>query len=246
MKHLVWVSVVIVVGLAFASSLIATPNEWTTIAEFQTSLVGRTPNQRHNALLASIKLNGAVIQPGETLSFCKRVGTWSRDQGYRRAPVSYNGQLIDSWGGGVCQTSTTLYNASLLSGLTIVERWPHRYCPSYVSPGRDAAVAYDSVDLKIKNPYDFPISLVARIDSDRIVVRFIAQHQKPETPIVYSHILSTEMPTTIRSELGHSGKIRNGGKVGFQVATLRQWENRKQQVSLDHYPAMNRVVEYRD
>src|SRR5207302_1442552 len=81
----------------------------------------RTKAQKRNAILALKKLDGAVIAPGETFSFNTRVGTWSRDQGYRRAPVSYNGTLIASWGGGVCQTSTTLYNAALLAGMKIID-----------------------------------------------------------------------------------------------------------------------------
>ena len=77
--------------------------------------------------------SAAIVLPGQVFSFNKTVGSWTADRGYVRAPVSYDGELIKSWGGGVCQTSTTIYNAALMAGLEILERhhhhWPARYAP---------------------------------------------------------------------------------------------------------------------
>src|SRR4029079_1760520 len=145
--------------------------------------------------LALSRLNGTVVKPGETFSFNKIVGTFSRDQGYRKAPVSYNGQLVDSWGGGVCQTSTTLYNTALLGGMTIVERNRHRFCPSYVPPGRDAAVAFNTIDLKFRNPYDFPVRIQAVDRRDRLEVEILATHPLKDVPQVVSQVAQIHAPT---------------------------------------------------
>ena len=81
------------------------------MAGFATSLQERTASQQHNARRAAASINGQVIQPGGEFSFNKTVKSWSMDRGYVKAPVSYDGDLIREYGGGVCQTSTTLYNA---------------------------------------------------------------------------------------------------------------------------------------
>src|SRR2546423_11256825 len=100
---------VIAVGAVGALVFLIGKPEEVVISRYATSLDGRTRSQRHNADLALSRLNGVVIQPGQIFSFNSVVGTFSRDQGYRKAPVSYNGQLVSSWGGGVCHTSQTVY-----------------------------------------------------------------------------------------------------------------------------------------
>lgn len=232
------------IGLAAAggASLIATkPSGESCIGKFTTSLDGRTPNQRHNARLALRSLNGAVIEPGETFSFCNQVGTWTRDTGYRKAPVSYNGQLVDSWGGGVCQTSTTLYNAALVGGLEIVERSKHRFWPSYAPPGRDAAVAFQSIDLKVKNSYDFPITVRGQIVGDRLEVGLYGRGSAVPCTVI-SEVHEKIEPSTYRIP-GKYSRVRNTGKSGFEVTTMRRFKDRTEVLSRDTYPPMNRVEE---
>ena len=242
----------LVVGLAttissvgLLSTVIAKPNE-VVIARYATSLDGRNRSQRHNADLALSRLDGTVIKPGEMFSFNGRVGTFSRDQGYRKAPVSYNGQLVDSWGGGVCQTSTTLYNAALLSGMTIVERNRHRFCPSYVAPGRDAAVAFNTIDLKFRNPYDFPVRILAMDRLDRVEIAILGPHPLKDQPQVVSQVAQVHEPTSfLVGEHDTYGRLRNSGKPGYEVNVFRFVGNRQELISSDNYPAMNRIVEMR-
>lgn len=214
------------------------------IGSFATPLAGRTMSQRHNSRLALDKINNAVIQPGQTFSFNKRVGTFSQDAGYRKAPVSYNGTLIDDWGGGVCQTSTTLYNAALLAGLTIEERHRHQFQPSYVPPGRDAAVAFSHIDLKIKNPYTFPVRVEAALEANMLRIKLVGSEPLSAKPQVYSDILSERDPWTLHVK-GESGRnrVRNSGKQGWEVAVYRKTGNRTELISKDTYPAMHRVYE---
>lgn len=217
------------------------PAKDSVIAGFQTTLVGRTANQRHNAELAVRALNGAIIGPGETFSFNKRVGTFSRDQGYRRAPVSYNGTLIQSWGGGVCQTSTTLYNAALLGGLDIIERNRHRFAPGYVAPGRDAAVAFNSIDLKLRNPGKTSLLIQANIADNQLRVSLIGE-TRPASEVV-TEIRRAEAASPMHVSTGRGQGVRNLGKAGFEVATFRVHKGRRELISVDHYPSMAKISE---
>lgn len=214
------------------------------LATYSTPLEGRMRSQRHNAELCLDRLDGREIGPHEVFSFNRSVGTWSRDRGYRKAPVSYNGQLVNSWGGGVCQTSTTLYNAALLGGLEIVERHRHRFAPGYVPPGRDAAVAFDRIDLRFANPYPFPIRLRGAVENGRLVIRILGQGT-PRASTVTTEVRQTRQPLVMTIAGGRTGRVRNSGKSGYEVLVWRTMDGRRQLVSVDDYPAMNRIVEYR-
>lgn len=213
------------------------------VAEYSTPVAGREADQRHNAWLALREIRGTVIPPGGVFSFNQTVGSWSRDKGYRRAPVSFNGSLIDAWGGGVCQTSTTLYNAALLGGLEVLERHPHHFAPSYVAPGRDAAVAYPAIDLRVRNPYPVPLIIEGEIENDRLVVRFTGRLAAPKGIAVQTVTLSRTQPKHLEIGVGPSGRVRSPGKPGWQVETLRIWPGRRELVSRDSYPVMHRVLE---
>lgn len=232
------------VATAGFAALMAVPGE-VTISAYSTSLAERSNSQKHNARQALHQLIGAKIGPGEEFSFNKRVGTFSKDAGYRKAPVSYNGQLIDDWGGGVCQTSTTLYNAALLSGMEILERNHHRFQPSYVPPGRDAAVAFSNIDLRFKNPYPYAVRIEGEASGDRLVVRIVGP-KREQVPEIISKVTDLRDPVTyqVGDDQGRR-RVRNTGKEGFEVTVFRITGSHKEEISHDEYPAMNRVVEIR-
>jgi hypothetical protein len=143
------------------------------MATFRTSLVGRTEGQKLNAAKAARAVNGAVIPAGSTFSFNQRVGSWTRERGFVRAPVSLGGVLVPSWGGGVCQVSTTLYVAAILAGLEVLERHHHAVAPSYVPKGMDAAVAYGVADLRLRNPFPFPVQIRFEFGENQLTCRVI-------------------------------------------------------------------------
>lgn len=131
-----------------------------TLSSFHTTFStggGRGENIR----ISTESVNGVVLLPGETISFNTITGPRSKANGYKTATVIVNGKYTDGIGGGVCQTSSTLFNAALLANLEIVERHNHGLRSSYVPAGRDATVADGYLDLKIKNPYDHPIKIQA-------------------------------------------------------------------------------------
>ncbi|MHB9133678.1 MAG: VanW family protein [Armatimonadota bacterium] len=220
------------------------------MGNYCTSLQGRTRGQRMNATRAAKALDGVVIEAGHEFSFNKTVGSWSPDRGYVLAPVSYDGELVVDWGGGVCQTSTTLYNAALIAGLQVVERHRHSWAPHYVPPGRDAAVAQRTVDLRLRNPYPTPVRLRVIADDSRIGFEIIGRQSGPVAE-VQSAVLSSLPPGDIikidnRLPAGQR-RIINHGQPGVRVSVYRTFTQgarvgTRELVSQDGYPAMNRVV----
>ena len=116
-----------------------------------------------NLQLAASKINGTVLMPGETFSYNQVVGERTIAAGYKEAPIYVEGQVVDGLGGGICQITSTLYNAVLYANLEIVERSNHQFVPSYVTTSRDATVVYGSIDFKFKNNRDYPIKLVCSV-----------------------------------------------------------------------------------
>lgn len=245
MKALLWVGL-LVLTVGAGTFLAAQPAGEPCLGRYATDLTARTRNQRHNAVLSAQFLDGTTVGPGEVLSFNEAVGSWSRDVGYRKAPVSYNGQLIPSWGGGVCQTSTTLYNAGLLAGLEVVERSPHRFATGYCPPGRDSAVAFHGIDLKLRNPYAFPIRFEAKPEGSQLWVRIYGLEPLKERPQILTVVRDVSRPMTFAvNDGGSRARVRNTGKAGYEVATYRVMGGKKKLLSVDTYPVVHRIVEYR-
>ena len=128
----------------------------------------RAEDRTFNLRLAASRLDGYVVLPGEEFSFNAVVGPRDEANGYRVAKVIARGELVDGIGGGTCQISGTLHTAALFAGLEIRERHPHTRPSSYIKLGFDAAVAYPSFDLRLGNPYDFPIVLRERVEAGRV------------------------------------------------------------------------------
>lgn len=112
------------------------------------------------------KLNGLVVAPGEEISVHDVTAPYDKEHGYVAAGSYENGQVVETYGGGICQVSTTLYNALLYAELEITERFPHSMMVAYIDPSRDAAIAGDVKDLKFKNNYKTPIYIEGTIDGD--------------------------------------------------------------------------------
>lgn len=121
-----------------------------------------TTNSAFNIKRAAQLIGEQVLEPGGTLGFNGLTGPADGSMGYKISTVLSGGQYIPGWGGGVCQTSTTLYNAALLAGLSIVERHNHSLKSAYVDYGRDATVASPYLDLVLRNPYDVPVKVMSQ------------------------------------------------------------------------------------
>lgn len=133
------------------------------LSEFSTKYAASNKNRTTNLILASKKINGTVLMPGETFSYNKVVGARTIEAGYKEAPIYVSGRVEDGIGGGICQITTTLYNAVLYANLDIVERSNHQFVPSYAGPSRDATVVYGAIDFKFKNNRDYPIKITCSV-----------------------------------------------------------------------------------
>lgn len=240
-----------VLGLGALAGICATAGSDAELGAYATSLAGRSEAQRHNARRAAEAIDGATVAPGDVLSFNALAGPWTTDTGYVKAPVSFEGELVDAYGGGVCQTSTTLYNAALLAGLQIVERHRHNWPPGYVAPGRDAAVACGELDLRLRNPTDQTLTIRAACAGDALLVRIVGQHRsecdariertvhqviEPATIVRYS----TRLPEGAR-------RTEVGGRPGYSVTTRRVFTRdgelvRRELVSYDRYECVNGLL----
>ncbi len=133
------------------------------LSTFSTNYSTRDTDRTTNLRLAANKINGTVLMPGETFSYNQVVGARTIAAGYKEAPIYVSGEVVDGLGGGICQITSTLYNAVIYANLEIVERSNHQFVPSYVSASRDATVVYGSIDFKFKNNRDYPIKLVCSV-----------------------------------------------------------------------------------
>lgn len=124
---------------------------------------GRAWGRARNIKLAALSIDGQVIPPGGVLSYNEVLGARTYERGFMPAPEIASGEIVEGIGGGVCQVATSVHAVALLGGLEILEHYPHSRKLGYAAPGLDAAVVYGRKDLRIRNPYDFPLRLRATV-----------------------------------------------------------------------------------
>jgi vancomycin resistance protein YoaR len=132
------------------------------IGQYVTYFNSSNQERSHNIDLATNAINNHVVFPGETFSFNQTVGQRTKEKGYLPAPIIVKGELAEGIGGGICQVSSTLFNAADRSGLEIVKRFSHSKRVPYVPPGRDATVSWYGPDFSFKNQYNQPVLIRAK------------------------------------------------------------------------------------
>lgn len=132
-----------------------------TLSAYSTKYNAGDVSRSENIALATKHINGVVLAPDEVFSYNDVVGERTENRGYKNAKVFMNGETVDGIGGGICQVSTTLYNAALYANLEMVERVNHQLPVSYVPLGQDATVFFGSIDFKFKNNTNYPIKILA-------------------------------------------------------------------------------------
>ena len=156
------------------SNLIVVTKKETEIAEFTTKIFNKDSERQNNIGIACRTLSTKEIQPGEVFSFCETVGKATTDKGYQKADIYVEGKKEQGLGGGMCQVSTTLYNAVLqVPELEVIEKHEHSGKVPYVQEGKDAAIAYGSYDFKFKNNSDNVIKIVMENTQDNITAKLI-------------------------------------------------------------------------
>ena len=195
-------------------------------------------NRATNLEIAANKINGTVLAPGEIFSFNKVVGERTSKNGFKEAVLYSDGELDYGIGGGICQISSNLYYAVLLANLEIVERKNHSMTVNYLPIGCDATVSYGSVDFKFKNSRNYPIKIVATVNSGLITISIygvqeanecsvdivVETTQKDDFETVYERTTSIPAGTEV---------IKQTGKYGYKCSTYRVLYQNGQQISKD-------------
>ncbi len=186
----------------------AFPNE---LGKFYTKFDVGNASRTNNIKLATNKINGVIVLPGETFSYNKTVGKRTIDNGFREAGAYVNGQVVQEVGGGICQVSSTLYNAVLYANLEVVERHNHTFESSYVAASRDATVSWGGPDFKFKNNRTYPVRIVASSNNgtETVSIYGIKEDDDYEV-IIQSRKLST---ITRKTEYVDDSSLAKGEEV---------------------------------
>lgn len=150
------------------------PAEKQVYGSYKTSFNPGERNRTINLKLAAAAINGQVIQPGKTFSFNKTVGPRTKERGYLEATIFVGGKKEQGLGGGICQVSSTLYNAVLASKLKIVERHTHSLPVTYVPTGKDATVSYGYLDFRFQNNKTYPVKIQAVVKKNTLEIAFVS------------------------------------------------------------------------
>lgn len=181
------------------------------LSEFSTNYAASNRNRTTNLILAANKINGTVVMPGETFSYNKVVGARTIAAGYKEAPIYVQGQVVDGLGGGICQITSTLYNAAVYANLEITQRTNHQFVPSYVTASRDATVVYGSLDFQFKNNRNYPIKLVCSVSGGIANFKVFGLKQEDDCEVEISSYETGRTSTAIYSEaykiLKKDGKV---------------------------------------
>ena len=166
------------------------------LGSYSTSYATSISARKTNVQVAASRINGTVVYPGKTFSTIKVIKDRTVENGYAVAAEYSSGKVVDGVGGGVCQVSTTLYNAVINAELEIVERAPHSMVVAYVDVARDAAIAGDYKDFKFKNNTDVPIYIAAVADGSTLSFRIYGEETRASNRTLKfeSKVLETIQP----------------------------------------------------
>ena len=230
-------------------------NNFGLIATYTTSTT-KNNNRNTNILLSAQAINGMTVLPGEIFSFNAATGERTAAKGYKEAAAISGGQSRDEIGGGVCQTSSTLFNAVARADLEIVDRNPHAWPSSYVEKGFDATVNWPGLDFKFKNNTDWPIFLVAGYENRKVTVSVYGMGLGKDTRIDLESetVRTSPQPEGVNYVVntalapGESKKTVTGRK-GYVVDTWKVWYNGNREVKREilfktTYKAYQETVEY--
>lgn len=196
------------------------------IGQASTEYSNSIPARKENIRLSTLQFNGRILHPGDSLSYNATVGNVSTATGYKVASVIINGEFVDGVGGGICQTSTTLYNALLQADLSIVQRSPHSIPISYVPKGTDAAVAAGSKDLIFKNDFDFPVYINATSNGSKVYFRIYGDKNVKNYDIKIESKVTDVIKHKVKENLKKdaapgSRELVQTGRDGYKAVTYK-------------------------
>ena len=225
------------------------------LGSFTTSFSTSGSNRCKNVSSGASHINGTVLYPGEEFSTYETVSPFTEANGYAMAGSYLNGEVVDSMGGGICQVSTTLYNAVLRAELNVTERSPHSMTVHYVDLSEDAAIAGTYKDFKFKNSTDYPIYIEGYTTSDKKITFNIYGKETRDSnrSISFESVLVNEVkPNTIlRDDAGQGLGYKNvsAGKTGYvaelyKIVKVNGVQTDRIKINKSTYKGSDRVVTY--
>lgn len=219
---------------------------------YSTNYKDSNSNRCKNISVAAGLIDGTILYPGDEFSVAEAIGPLDASNGYELAGAYENGQTVQSYGGGVCQVSSTLYNAVILAELEVTERFNHSMIVSYVKPSMDAAIAGDYKDLCFVNNWDTPIYLEGYTVGKDVYFNIYGCETRPQNRVVKyeSEIVSREDPPTqfvaTGDPVGYIG-VAQSAHVGYvarlwKVVTVDGVEESREVVNKSTYKSSPRIV----
>lgn len=175
----------------------------------------------NNLAIALNYLNGKVIMPGQIFSYNAAIGDTTVAKGYKAAATFKGGTVVQELGGGICQTTSTLYNVALMANLEIVERHQHGLPVGYVPPSRDATVYSPSLDFKFKNTRKYPVKIVTSFSNGgSLNISIFGTKEEKEYEVILSHKYLSTIPFTTKYEYDNTMPdgtqvVKSGGVNGY-------------------------------
>lgn len=171
-----------------------------TLAQTSTYLDESNTARTNNVRLAAASINGTILNPGDEFSYNGVVGERTEERGYKPAGAYVNGQVVDEFGGGVCQPSSTLYMAVLRADLEVTERHNHSFTVAYTPLGEDATVDYGNLDFRFKNDTDYPIKILAEQTNGQMIMTIVGTKTTDKKVETRTEVLATYTPETIEKK----------------------------------------------
>nr|WP_317284717.1 VanW family protein [uncultured Dysosmobacter sp.] len=187
--------------------------------------VSGTSARINNVKLSAAACNGVVLNTGDVFSYNATTGQRTTAKGYQAAPAYVGGETVDEVGGGVCQTSSTIYYACLRANLEITERYAHRYVPAYIDWGMDATVSWGGPDYKFTNNTDYPIKIVATYSGGYLTVKILGTNVDGTYVKMTNEVLSkTDWETVYKDDEtlpAGTEKVTTTPYTGYKVKSYR-------------------------
>lgn len=184
-----------------------------------------------NVDLAAETLDGTILLPGETFSYNDALGERTTERGYQAAPAYSNGESVQEVGGGICQVSSTLYKATLLSDLEIVEHHNHSYVSAYIGIGMDATVSWGGPDYQFKNNTDYPIKIAASYSGGQVTCTIYGAKLDDTYVEMTAETLQVNSCGTVYQDDpdmdAGTSTVVSSGHDGYVVQTYRNIYNKK-------------------
>ena len=183
-------------------------------------------NRKFNMQLAVKNIDQLILLPGEEFSYNKVVGPRDVEHGYKTAHVYIRGRIEDGIGGGICQVSSTMYNAVLTADLEVSERRNHSFTVGYVPLGQDATAFYGGTDFRFVNSTKWPIKLLAQVSGNKIFFSIMGTNENPGKTVIISNKILSKTPFTVSTTIDPtlpSGTTRElqEGLDGYVVETFK-------------------------